>query len=261
MRKINLVVPLFLFFCVLVQSQDKVLQGKVIAKNELEGIHILNLTQSKYSTTDNEGKFVIPAKLKDTIAISSVKYKADPIIINQSHLDSERLMIALEEKINELDEVIVGKVLTGDLESDIANANVKDEINFYDVGIPGYTGKRMTLNEARLYDADYGKYFYFYGIAAGINIYKIINKISGRTKKLKNRVKAERLNTFVRRMRNLYLEPLFADEELTEGQITEFFYFCSDDDDFVNQCRVKDDLTVFELLQAKLEIYKTNLKG
>ncbi|MBV6655935.1 MAG: carboxypeptidase-like regulatory domain-containing protein, partial [Mameliella sp.] len=112
MKRINPVTLIFFFFCLFVQSQTKVLQGKVIAKNELEGIHILNLTQSKYSTTDSGGEFVIPAKLKDTIAISSVKYKADHIIINQSHLDSERLMIALEEKINELDEVIVGRVLT-----------------------------------------------------------------------------------------------------------------------------------------------------
>ncbi|WP_353778814.1 carboxypeptidase-like regulatory domain-containing protein [Winogradskyella sp. 3972H.M.0a.05] len=261
MKRISLVILLFSAISCLAQSKIKTLKGNVVAKTELEGIHILNLSQSKYSTTDSRGNFVIPARVNDTIAISSVKYKAENVIINQSHLDSETLTIILEEKINELDEVIVGKVLTGNLTSDIANTEVKDDINFYDVGIPGYTGKQMTLNEARLYDADYGKYFYFYGIAASVNVYKILNKISGRTKKLKNRVKAERLNTFVLRIRDLYLEPLFENETFTEAQIAEFFYFCSDDDNFVTDCKTKDDITVLELLRMKLSTYKENLKG
>ncbi|MDT0558350.1 carboxypeptidase-like regulatory domain-containing protein [Ichthyenterobacterium sp. W332] len=244
-----------------IHAQNTELKGKVIGSGDVEGIHILNVTQSIYSTTDLKGEFIIPVKVNDTISISSIKYEIESIVINNTHIKNKSIEINLKDKINELDEVVVGKVLTGDLSSDIKNTKVKDEINFYDVGIPGYTGPQMTQNERRLYDADSGKYFYFYGIAASVNIYKILNKISGRTKRLKRIVAEERLDRFILRIRDLHLEALFDDTKLSEQQIAEFFYFCGDDSEFVVWCNNRSDIEVFEKLQKKLTIYKDNLKN
>lgn len=257
---------LFIFFGISLNvlfAQNKELKGlvKSTIKDDVEGIHVLNVSQSIYSTTNIKGEFVIPAKLGDTISISSIKYEIESISINKKHIDEEYLEIVLKEKINQLDEVIVGKVLTGDLSSDIKNTKIEDEINFYDVGIPGYTGPRMTQNERRLYDADSGKFFYFYGIAASINVYKILNRISGRTKRLRKIVEEERLDRFILRIRDLHLESLFADTTLTEQQIAEFFYFCGDDKEFVIWCSNRSDIEVFEKLQKKLVIYEGNVNG
>jgi len=62
-------------------------------------------------------------------------------------------------------------------------------------------------------------------------------------------------------LRDMYLDTLFENETFTESQIADYFYFCSDDVNLVEQCSKKDDLTVLELLQDKLKTYKENLKG
>lgn len=261
MVKTRLYIVLAFVFTNTLFAQNVELQGMVKGNDDVEGVHVLNITQTLYSTTNIKGEFVIPAKLNDTIAISSIKYEIEKIIINRTHIESKHLEIILKEKINELDEVVVGKILTGDLSSDIKNTEVKDDINFYDVGIPGYTGKQMTQNERRLYDADSGKSFNFYGIAASVNVYKILNKISGRTKRLKRIVAEERLDQFILRIRDIHLEALFEGTKLSEQQVAEFFYFCGDDTEFVNWCSSKSDIEVFEKLQEKLKLYEDNINS
>jgi hypothetical protein len=64
--------------------------------------------------------------------------------------------VQLIEKVNQLDQVIIGKLLTGSLESDVQNSDSKTDINFYDLGIPGSTKLPMTQNERKLHDADAG---------------------------------------------------------------------------------------------------------
>lgn len=59
-------------------------------------------------------------------------------------------MVHLIENINVLDEVFVGKVLTGDLSIDIKNSDLKRPIDFYDVGIPRYTGIPKAQCERRV---------------------------------------------------------------------------------------------------------------
>ena len=75
------------------------------------------------------------------------------VIINDAVIASKNIFVNLKEQVNELDEVLVGKILTGDLASDLKNVEGDPPINFYDVGIPGYTGKIATQSERRLSEA------------------------------------------------------------------------------------------------------------
>ena len=155
----------FLILCLsqfgVITSQSIEIQGKVTAGSELEGIHILNVSAEEYTITNENGGFKIPVKLKDTILVSSVQYIPQTIVVTEDIMVSKFLSVTLEDRINELDEVIVGKVLTGDLQSDIKNSDAKANLNFYDVGIPGYTGKPKTQKERRLLEADGGKFVYY----------------------------------------------------------------------------------------------------
>ena len=180
-----------------------------MAVEEVEGIHVINKTANKFTITDQNGAFVIPAKLNDTITFSSIKYKNQVVIVNEKVIQSKIMLVSLEEIIYELDEVLIGKFLTGDLRSDIMNAKIKDNINFYDVGISGYTGRQKTQGERRLFEADGGKFVYFYGVGFTINIHKILNRISGRTKQLKNRVRLETLDVCMNRAKSEFSESLF----------------------------------------------------
>jgi len=243
--------------CFCSQAQTKDLDGKLIADDEVEGIHILNKTASKYTISNEDGSFIILAKASDTLFISGLKYQVREFIITQTIIDLGSFSIQLVEKINELDEVVVGKILTGSLQSDLENSDAKTEINFYDLGIPGYTGKPLTQNERKLHDADAGPIGYI-GFGAGVNLHKLLNKISGRTKKLKEIVALDDKERCIKRLRRDYEEAIFKIDSLADNLKNEYFYFCQEDEGFKDLCDVNNDLKSIEFLQSKLKAYKKN---
>ena len=232
------------------------ISGKISADGDVEGIHILNKSSVKYTVSKKDGTFDIAVKINDTLVFSALKYQLKELVITQKALQENFLQVYLTEKVNELDEVLVGKVLTGNLGSDVGNIELNNNPNFYDLGIPGYTGKPKTVSERKLADADGGGPIY-YGL--GVNFHKLLNRISGRTKKLKQRVELEEKDRCMKRMKNFYSASLFENENITKGQQAEYFYFCMDDENFKTICQDNDPSVVVPFLKEKLERYKSNL--
>lgn len=90
-------------------SQTTDISGQVKASANLYGIHIINKSSNKFTITDDDGKFIIPARLYDTILVSGVQYKLNEFVVTDIIMQSKRVTINLEDKVNELDEVVVGK--------------------------------------------------------------------------------------------------------------------------------------------------------
>jgi len=239
----------------LVNAQRKDLNGQLLADDDIEGLHILNKTASKYIISNEDGSFVIPAKASDTLFISGLKYDNKEVVITQSIIDLGSFSVQLTEKVNELDEVRVGKFFTGSLESDLQNSDAKTEINFYDLGIPGYKGKPLTQNERKLHDADGGGPIY---TGLGVNVHKLLNRISGRTKKLRAIVALDKEDNCIERLRREYEDAIFISDTLADNLKNEYFYFCQEDEGFKTLCEENNDLKAIEFLQAKLKAYKKN---
>ena len=249
---------------VFAQLQD--LKGVVVANDEVEGIHVLNKTSVKYTVTDSDGSFIIMVKPNDTLTISSLKYNIKEVVITSFIISENNLRIYLNEKVNELEEVIVGKVLSGSLDSDINNFGKETDVNFYDLGIPGYTGKPKTLNERKLSDADAGGWLSSgnagaFGAGVGLNFHKILNKISGRTKKLKARVALDAKDKCIQKIKEEYSEAFFEAEKFTEASKADYFYFCMDDKNFRDICGRNDPTEILPFLKNKLKAYKVNLNS
>jgi len=240
-------------------AQSVELEGVVKANSDVENIHVINKTASRFSTTNSKGEFKIPARLGDSIQFTSVKFKTEIVVVSMKHISEEKLVVYLQEQINELDQVVVGKVLTGTLESDINNSDAKTDINFYDVGIPGYKGKPKTQSERRLHEADAGNFVYV-GLGVGVNLHKVLNSISGRTKKLKERVRVETNDAIMRDIRDRLSKDFFANNPLDEKHRNDFFFFCTDDPNFESRCKYKSDLEIIIYLNENLNTYKSNLK-
>lgn len=248
-------ITIALLGCLFCNAQTIDLKGKVIASSELGSIHVLNITGKKNTITNAKGEFEIPVKLNDTILISSIQYIPQNIVVTQSNLEMKFITITLSDRVNELDEVVVGKVLTGDLLLDIENSDAKRDINFYDVGIPGYTGKPKTQKERRLYEADAGKSIIIAPLFVGINIHKILNKISGRTKKLKRAVVLEEQDACIKKMKSEFSELLFKTHEVDAHLKLAFFYYVSEDVNFLALCKADNSLKTYEFLLQKLYLY------
>ena len=240
-----------------VNAQRKDLDGQLIANDEVEGLHILNRTASKYTISNEDGSFVIPAKALDTLFISGLKYEVQEFVITQSIIDLGSFSVLLIEKINELDEVIVGKILTGSLQSDLENSDAKTEIDFYDLGIPGNTNLPLTQNEQKLHDAD-GTPWGSVGLGFSVNFHKLLNRVSGRTKKLRNIVEIDNIEKCITRLRREYEEAIFKTDTLADELKNEYFYFCQEDEGFKALCDENNDLKAIEFLQSKLIAYKKN---
>ncbi|NND52740.1 MAG: hypothetical protein HKN54_10050 [Flavobacteriaceae bacterium] len=253
-RAIKLLFGTILWFVLpaVVWAQTVEIRGVVDANDDVENIHVINKSSNMFTTTNALGVFKISAKYRDTIQFTSVRYKTATILVSYQMIRDKALKVYLEENINVLDEVIVGKVLTGDLSSDIENSEAERPINFYDVGLPGYVGKPLTQSERRLQEAR--------TVQPGmIPILPLINAISGRTKMLKKRVILERITVLTEDIKARLSKDFFNTHPLDEAYHKEFFYFCSEDQDFENRCRNKSDIEVFEYLEEKYVEYKENI--
>ena len=240
------------------QAQTVVLSGNVIAEDDVEGIHILNKNNNQNTVTNQRGAFEILASENDTLEVSGIMYDPIKIIVSGKHINDKYIAIRLDKRINLLDEVLVGKILTGSLDSDISNSKT-ETLDLQKLGVPGYYGKQLTQAERRLADATGGKNFSvgggIGGVGVGFNLNPFLNRISGRTKKLTHHVVLDNQRTYIEKLKSQYSEQLFENQNLTEGQKNEFFYFCSDDEEFNSLIKQQNDALVLNFLLNKLESY------
>lgn len=233
-------------------SQTIEITGKVTASSDVENIHVINKTAQVFTTTNAFGGFKISAKLNDTLQFSSIQHKLKEVIVDVGILIQKEIDVQLEDLIYSLDEVVVGRMLSGDLLQDVGNVEGKP-ITALQLGIPSYQGKLKTQSERKLNEATTGGGF--------IPLFPIINAITGRTKQLKNQIKLERKDDLLYDVRKRVEAILFLDDTLPETLRNDFFYFCSEDNNFVNRCKAKSDLEILEYLKGKLVQYKSNSKN
>nr|WP_321222136.1 hypothetical protein [uncultured Psychroserpens sp.] len=248
----HLIILLVLIFSSEISAQTYEIKGKIIAKGDLVGIHIINKTASKFTISNDLGEFVIPAKMHDTILISGVQYVPKEIVITDIIMQTKAVNVNLDENINQLDQVVVGKILTGNLMTDIENSESKRELNFYDLGIPGYTGPQPTQTERRLYEAQSG------GGLVPLN--PLINWITGRTKRLKEQIEREELTIAIAEVKAKYSKLLFENESFSEIMQNEYFYFCGDDSNFMTVYNVGNQIRTLQFLKDKLVAFKLHIE-
>ena len=252
----NIYVLLFVFSTI-IHAQTRELTGIVKANGNVEGIHVINKTAFRYATTNQKGEFTIKGKLSDSLYFSSIQYTPKFVVISAEMINQNFIEVYLSDAITQLDEVTVGKILTGDLGSDINNSDANRPLDFYDLGIPGYTGVRKTQSQRRVYEADNGKYVLL-GIPPIINFNKILNKITGRTKKLKRIAKFEKDKDILTHIKEVVGPELFKQEDLNEELHPQFYFFCTDDENYQARCYNRSDVEILQYLQEKLIEFKAN---
>lgn len=243
-------------------SQSIEIIGRVESKTNFENIHVINKTAQVFTITDKKGYFNITVKLNDTLTFSSIQHKLKAIVVSNEMILNKAVVVMLDEQVNELDEVIVGKVLTGDLFSDIKNTEGDAPINFYDVGIPGYTGKPATQSERRLSEAGEFKPKMLLGLLGGsIPLDPILNGLSGRTKMLKRRVEIEGKEKLIQSIKGRLAKDFFISNPLEEALRMDFFYFCADDENFITYCKNQSDFKILIFLRMKYRQYLENINS
>jgi len=90
-------------------SQDRqLIQGKVIYRNiNVVAANVINNTSQSTTITDDLGEFQIYAKEGDEIIFSSVQYIIRTVKITDEIIKNKRLTVQINERIRELDEVVI----------------------------------------------------------------------------------------------------------------------------------------------------------
>lgn len=266
----------FLVFCFSVSSikaQEfvKQIEGRVYSKDgDVAAVHVSNISTKRGTITDRSGYFEIVASLNDTLVFSAVQYERFELIITGEILEKEILQVPLKESLTELDEVIVMPYnLTGDLNRDMGNMKVDPVVTASTLGLPNAYVKVKTQNERKLFEADNGPWVYLgnykldttFNPMIMINFNKILNGITGRTKKLKKYVAIDKEINLLRSVKRSYPDSVYVQEfRIPKDGLDEFFYFCEADSTFTAVAETGNVLRVWEFLQDKSEEYHLNNK-
>ncbi len=247
MTRLLLFLPLLISLQIFGQSET--LRGKIIA-DSLQGyaINIINFTKEIGTTNDEQGFFEIPASPRDSIVFSSVQYQIRSIIVKQDQIEDKKITIVLHPVVQQLEQVKVSTTeLSGNLDKDVGVVELQPFVDNKILGLPFSDKPQPTKAERRIYTA-----------RSGI-IDRPINYLSGKLKKLK-RIKAlEDLDAIVQRGETTFNTAFFVDElKLSEDLITDFMYYCAEDEYFANLLENSKRLTLVEFFQKKVTSYKVN---
>ena len=107
MKKIT--TSIFLLLNLFLSSQERVpIKGKLIYRNiNVVAANVVNNTAQTNTITDANGEFDIDVYLNDEIIFSSVQYQIKAVKITEKILNSKRLVVSINEKITELEEVVI----------------------------------------------------------------------------------------------------------------------------------------------------------
>lgn len=103
---------LFLLLSVgLSQAQDDerhLLRGQVLYRNSnVPNENVINSTAELATITDDQGHFAIPVKVGDQLVFTSLTYQLEYVEITEAILENNRLVVEVNEKVTELDEVVI----------------------------------------------------------------------------------------------------------------------------------------------------------
>ncbi|WP_273567794.1 carboxypeptidase-like regulatory domain-containing protein [Maribacter halichondriae] len=251
---------LFLSVCLVNGQQFTDLNGRVTSTdNDVAGTHVMNITTQRATTTDVNGFFTIPVRLNDTIVFSAVQFKRKEIVVGLNILESNFLFVPLEDALTELDEVVVRPYnLSGKLGRDMGNQKIEPVVTASTLELPNAYVKVMTQNERILFEADHGNFVIVeydtltYRPRVVISLHKVLNRVSGRTRKLKSLVAVDEKMGPLEKVRKLYPDSVYVQEfKIPEEKLNEFMYFCEADTLFEATVNTEDQLLMWEFLKKK----------
>ncbi|WP_394974504.1 hypothetical protein [uncultured Croceitalea sp.] len=243
---------------VLSQNLKKYVEGFIVGKGEfLEGIHLYTNKFESATISDSNGRFNIPANVGDTLYISSINFKNKRIIVNEAIISNPSISISLLEKIYTLDEVVVTPYnLSGSLNSDLDKFSFENQLNSNVLGLPNANVKLMNKSQRALYEATDGKKIFMrggtgsFGLTLSFN--RIINGISGRTKKLKKNVEIESDMIQAEQLKLMFPSTFFNLElGIPSEEIYLFIFFCQNDVRFSKMFDDGDKESLITFLKEK----------
>ncbi len=223
-NRVFIFILLFTSYNIYCQNNRENITGKVINDSlSVENIHIINKNSGKATVSNKNGGFQIPVKISDTLIVSSIQFENKTIIISRSVINSEKLLIILFPKINQLKEVIVKKHnLSGNLTTDINTTKIKNVVDQFTLGLP---------NAGRIPIPTIDSLNFQLGLLMSINLDALYRRVNGDFKRLKKLQKLQKKDDILKNIRSSVTDKYFIESlKIPEDYIANFlFYLLSKD--------------------------------
>lgn len=227
------------------------LNGHVVHQGvAVSDVHVLNLSAGSATITDGSGNFLVLVKPGDTLFFSAVQLKRKSLTVTFDMVKSQKIVVPLEEYVNELDEVVIRPYnLSGDINRDLNQMTNTNVLVSATLGLPNAYVKPPTQAERKLFEATSGR-----GL---VPLNPVLNAITGRTRYLKKILAAERKYARSGRVREFYPDSLFVkDLGIPAFRIDDFMYFCEVDSLFPILVDTADRLKIWDFLKGKSRDYR-----
>ncbi len=253
------------------QEEIVKLKGTVRSfNNDVSNVLVVNLNTKKATITGAEGLFSLEVKLRDTIQFSAIQYITKVIIMTDTILHRNTLLVNLVEKVIKLDEVTVMPYdLTGKIDLDVSRLGIKQVVTSSSLGLPNANVEMMTQSERLLFEADRGEFtsggvhldtlflFPIVGVHLNINLHKTLNFISGRTKTLKDAVSREENVKMENKIISMFSKTTISEAfGIPQNNIDGFLNFCLAQKDFSKLSEAKNSIQIWKYLKDKSNEYK-----
>lgn len=240
--KLNTATLFFLILSISLFAQNSLVKIEGVVKNDsifLENINILNLTQNFGASSNAKGAFTLFAKLGDSVMFSSINYTNRIIEISETHINEKKLLVFLEQDLNELDEVL----LTPKVQLDFGYIDVQKGMVLNKTEDDKKTGPDLR----RMTDPAYGNV----GVDF-VSIFKLITKnlrLKNNDKKVAQAENERLIEEFPDKLFTLYEANFFTDElNIPDAKIYLFLEYCQENglSDYIdsNEFQIKNFLIV-----------------
>ena len=225
--------------CVMAQEKRVRINGTLLYRNTaVIAANVVNNTAQQNTITDGDGNFVLPMRVGDEIIFSSVQFKISTVKVTPEIIQKNRLVVALNERVNELDEIVITPENTEkflDLK--------KEEFKKVD-----YLQDKSTKVENRLTDDrvfEYGLNF--------VNIAKLLAKA------LRNKTPEERLTLTPSKILPYVFEETFFTQDLAipQDQVVGFLEYLDKNMPSDRLLKKDREFQLIEYLYHSSEAYKT----
>jgi hypothetical protein len=217
----------------------KKVNGKIMVDSlPVVAANIVNQSSKEATVSDMQGAFVIDVREGDVLLFSAVNVMAREVIVDKSVIAQSNMTIVMEYVNIQLNEVVIQEASRLSAES---------------IGIIPYGQKRYTQAERHLQTAGDFKPIMLLGLLAGSMPFDpVINKISGRTKRLKKLVVLERKIAVIDKLDEFFNDDFYSSKlKIPHDYIGGFKFYVIENNTFVTYLK-NNDLAMAKFLLIEL---------
>lgn len=255
MKKLIALLVVFIFYKINAQSFN----GEILIRDKssyyLNQIYVTNLNEHKTIRTDYYGKFSISAKEGDIIRFTSIITDRQDIKVTKELIENGNNYIELKIAYYDIQEIVISKFKpTGNLRKDVTSLKTGEKTLALKkmIGLPNPKGDGLPT---QLPAASFTNGGLTFGLES------IYDMISGEKKKKERLYRYEKMNIYIKEIRNYFGDDYFASLKIPNHLVDNFLQFVYSSDN-LNPYIENNNLNAISIyIEKYLPIYQRRLRN